>query len=314
MTTRVLQANGLVGERVERLFAGASPITHVIYIIKENRTYDQVFGDIAAAGDGTPADGDASLALFGAGEAARRAGGPPQDITPNHHALALRFGLFDRFFVNSEASPDGHNWSTAAFSTDYVDKAFRWDYSGRGRSYDYEGFNRAPDLDGREPPSGLSVPASAEQLAAFMRRFVPYLNGWRDAAEPDSLYLWDAAARAGCRYRTFGEFVRHDLGRRRDGVQPPETEDVPGCVAHRRDRARQAGARGTSQSAVPRVRSLDAGRHDGGELRSGPPVEHADGSAGHDRSRRCPLSRHVAARRLARGVPRPRRRPRCRPR
>ncbi len=207
MTTRVLQANGLVGERVERLFAGASPITHVIYIIKENRTYDQVFGDIAAAGDGTPADGDASLALFGAGEAARRAGGPPQDITPNHHALALRFGLFDRFFVNSEASPDGHNWSTAAFSTDYVDKAFRWAYSGRGRSYDYEGFNRAPDLDGREPPSGLSVPASAEQLAAFMRRFVPYLNGWRDAAEPDSLYLWDAAARAGLSYRTFGEFV-----------------------------------------------------------------------------------------------------------
>ena len=207
MTTRVLQANGLLGERVERLFAGPSPITHVIYIIKENRTYDQVFGDLVASGDGTPADGDASLALFGAGEAARLPGGPPQDITPNHRALALRFGLFDRFFVNSEASPDGHNWSTAAFSTDYVDKAFRWSYSGRGRSYDYEGFNRQPGLDGPELPGGLQLPASAEQLATFMRRFVPYLNGWRDAAEPDSLYLWDAAARAGLSYRTYGEFV-----------------------------------------------------------------------------------------------------------
>ena len=207
MTTRVLQANGLAGERVDRLFKGPSPITHVIYIIKENRTYDQVFGDIAAAGDGTPADGDPTLALFGIGDAARRPGGPPQQVAPNHRALALRFGLFDRFFVNSEASPDGHNWSTAAFSTDYVDKAFRWAYSGRGRSYDYEGFNRQPDLDGRELPPGISVPATAADFAAFMRRFVPYLNGFRDVAEPDSLYLWDAAARAGLSYRTYGEFV-----------------------------------------------------------------------------------------------------------
>jgi hypothetical protein len=207
LTTRVLQANGLIGERVDRLFAGPSPIAHVIYIVKENRTYDQVFGDLAASGDGTRADGDPSLALFGAGEAARRPGGPTQDIAPNHRALALRFGLFDRFFVNSEASPDGHNWSTAAFSTDYVDKAFRWSYSGRGRTYDYEGFNRQPGLDSREPPPGLTLPANADELAAFMRRFVPYLNGWRDIAEPDTLYLWDAAARAGLSYRTYGEFV-----------------------------------------------------------------------------------------------------------
>jgi YVTN family beta-propeller protein len=207
MTTRVLQANGLVGDRVDRLFPGPSPIKHVIYIIKENRTYDQVFGDIPASGDGTPADGDPTLALFGAGEAARRPGGPPQDITPNHRALALRFGLFDRFFVNSEASPDGHNWSTAAFSTDYVDKTFRWRYSDRGRSYDYEGFNRQRETDGKSLPFGLKIPASAQDLAAFMRQFVPYLNGWRDVAEPDSLYLWDAAARAGLSYRTYGEFV-----------------------------------------------------------------------------------------------------------
>ena len=208
MTTAVMRANGLIGPRTERLFPGPSPITHVIYVIKENRTYDQVFGDLPASGDGTPADGDPALALFGSGEAARRPGGPPQSIAPNHRALALRFGLFDRFFVNAEASPDGHNWSTAAYSSDYVDKAFRWDYSGRGRTYDYEGFNRLPDY---EPVSRLgpvlTLPLSAGDVAAFMRRYVPYLNGSRDVAEPDSLYLWDAAARSGVSYKTYGEFV-----------------------------------------------------------------------------------------------------------
>jgi YVTN family beta-propeller protein len=152
LTTRVLAANGLTGPRVDRLFSGSSPITHVVYIIKENRTYDQVFGDVPAAGDGTPADGDPSLAIFGSSAVVTRPSGARQDITPNHRALALRFGLFDRFFVNSEASPDGHNWSTAAFSTDYVDKSFRWAYSGRGRTYDFEGFKRHPDLDSSAPP------------------------------------------------------------------------------------------------------------------------------------------------------------------
>ena len=88
--------NGLLGSPQSRLFPGRSPIKHVIYVIKENRTYDQVFGDLAASGDGTKADGDPSLAIFGAGAAAARPDGTKQNIAPNHHALALRFGLFDR--------------------------------------------------------------------------------------------------------------------------------------------------------------------------------------------------------------------------
>jgi len=208
MTNRVLAANGLVGEPRTSLFGGPSPIRHVIYVIKENRTYDQVFGDLAASGDGSKADGEPSLAIFGAGAAARRGNGPPQDITPNHRALALRFGLFDRFFVNSEASPDGHAWATSAFSTEYVDKAFRWQYSGRGRTYDYEGFNRLPDLDPANPlPPPLKLPLTVRDVSAFLKRYVPYLNGSRDVAEPESLYLWDAAAKAGLSYRTYGEFV-----------------------------------------------------------------------------------------------------------
>src|SRR6185369_9752346 len=109
-TQQVMRNNGLLGERQSRLFPGRSPIKHVIYVIKENRTYDQVFGDVEKSGDGAKADGDPSLAIFGAGDAAARPNGQGQDISPNHRALALRFGLFDRFFVNSEASPDGHNW------------------------------------------------------------------------------------------------------------------------------------------------------------------------------------------------------------
>lgn len=207
-TQQVMRNNGLIGEIKSRLFVGSNPIKHVIYVIKENRTYDQVFGDLERSGDGTKADGDASLAIFGNGEAARSPNGATQKIAPNHHALARRFGLLDRFFVNSEASADGHNWSTAAFSTDYVDKAYRWEYSGRGRTYDYEGFNRLPNLEPIEGfPSFFAKPVTADEVIAFQRRYAPDINGGRDVAEPETLYLWDAAKRAGLTYRSYGEFV-----------------------------------------------------------------------------------------------------------
>jgi YVTN family beta-propeller protein len=208
-TQQVMRNDGLLGAERKRLFQGPSPIKHVIYVIKENRTYDELFGDLAMSGDGRAADGDAGLAIFGAGEAARLPDGPPQNITPNHRALALRFGLLDRFFVNAEASPDGHNWSTAAFSNDFVDKSYRWGYSGRGRTYDYEGFNRLPEYrPTREAsPSMFRDPVTAEDLSNFMRRYIPYLNGARDVGEPETLYLWDAAARARLTYRNYGEFI-----------------------------------------------------------------------------------------------------------
>jgi YVTN family beta-propeller protein len=208
-TQQVMRNGGLLGAERRRLFQGPSPIKHVIYVIKENRTYDELFGDVAQSGDGRAADGDAGLAIFGAGEAARQPGGPPQNITPNHRALALRFGLLDRFFVNAEASPDGHNWSTAAFSNDFVDKSYRWGYSGRGRTYDYEGFNRLPEFRPmREPsPSMFASPVTAEELSGFIRRYIPYLNGARDVGEPETLYLWDAASRARLTYRNYGEFI-----------------------------------------------------------------------------------------------------------
>jgi YVTN family beta-propeller protein len=207
-TQQVMRNDGLIGPSGRKPFAGRSPIKHVIYIIKENRTYDQVFGDVERSGDGRAADGDPSLAIFGAGRAAEKREGAAQNVTPNARALALRFGLFDRFFVNAEASADGHNWSDAAFSTDYTDKAFRWNYSRRGRTYDFEGFNRLPDYRPlKDAPPLFRLPTTAGEIADFLRRYVPYLQGRRDVGEPETLYLWDAAARAGLTYRNYGEFV-----------------------------------------------------------------------------------------------------------
>ena len=207
-TQQTMQNDGLMDFAPPRLFAGQSPIKHVIYIIKENRTYDQVFGDVKTSGDGHAADGDAGLAIFASGAAAQRPDGTKQVVTPNHRALAERFGLFDRFFVNSEASPDGHNWATAAFSTDYVDKGYRWEYSDRGRTYDWEGYNGLPDY---EPPSDLDTGKFhgdvLEALTDLLEKHLPYRQGFTDLAEPKSLYLWDAAARAGLTYRNYGEFV-----------------------------------------------------------------------------------------------------------
>lgn len=155
LTARVMRANSW--DRTQTA-AAYPPIEHVIYIIKENRTYDQVFGDL------TQADGDTSLLFF------------PREVSPNHHALAERFGIYDRFFVNAEVSPDGHNWSTAAYTSDYVQKTVPPNYSNRGRSYDFEGMNRESAVDD-------------------------------DVAEPGSGYLWDLAQRAGVTYRDYGEFV-----------------------------------------------------------------------------------------------------------
>jgi YVTN family beta-propeller protein len=92
-----------------------SPITHVVYIIKENRTYDQVLGDMAEG------NGDRSICLFG------------EAVTPNHHALAREFVLLDNFYVDGEVSADGHEWSMGAFATDYVEKTWPLSYRGDRR-------------------------------------------------------------------------------------------------------------------------------------------------------------------------------------
>jgi len=96
------------------------PIKHVFYVIKENRTYDQVLGDVAGA------DGDPTLVMYG------------EKVTPNQHALVKRFGIFDRFFEDAHVSADGHNWSTAAFANDYLEHMWPQNYANRRPFYDFE--------------------------------------------------------------------------------------------------------------------------------------------------------------------------------
>lgn len=100
-----------------------SPIKHCFYIIKENRTYDQLFGDIAKG------NGDPSLCIFG------------QQVTPNHHALANEFVLLDNFYVDGEVSADGHEWTMAAYANDFVEKTWPLTYGkSRGKlTYPAEG-------------------------------------------------------------------------------------------------------------------------------------------------------------------------------
>lgn len=117
-TQRVVAANNWQQQRATRRYP---PFRHVVYIIKENRTYDQVLGDIKEG------DGDPSLVYF-----------PDITITPNHHALARRFGLFDRFFVNAEVSSQGHIWSTAAYVTNYGEKVVPSGYAGKRADVDGE--------------------------------------------------------------------------------------------------------------------------------------------------------------------------------
>ena len=98
-----------------------SPIKYVFYVIKENRTYDQVLSDIHEG------NGDSSLLLFG------------EKVTPNQHALCKQFVLFDNFYCDGEVSADGHNWSLGAYATDYLEKTWPTSYGGRGGKYDSEG-------------------------------------------------------------------------------------------------------------------------------------------------------------------------------
>lgn len=109
------------GNPIPHKIGQSSPIKYVFYIIKENRTYDQVLGDIKEG------NGDTSLVLFG------------ERITPNQHALAREFVLLDNFYCDGEVSADGHNWSMGAYATDFLEKSWPTSYGGRGGTYPAEG-------------------------------------------------------------------------------------------------------------------------------------------------------------------------------
>jgi DNA-binding beta-propeller fold protein YncE len=173
-------------------------IHHVVYIIKENRSYDQVLGDLERG------NGDPSLTLF------------PEPISLNHHELARRFVTLDNFYASGEVSGDGWNWSTAARATDSVEKTVPVEYSGHGLDYTYEG-------GGRNINTGIAVQADRIRANPVTPGDPDLLPGTASISAPDAAddddnsagagYLWDSAIRAKLTLRNYGFFI--DLSRYR---------------------------------------------------------------------------------------------------
>jgi DNA-binding beta-propeller fold protein YncE len=155
-TEQVLASNRMRGNTGDFPFAsGKNPMRHVIYVLKENRTYDQVLGDLEVG------DGDRSLTMYG------------EEITPNLHRLARQFGVLDNFYDSGDVSGDGHVWSTAATVTDYTEKTWPMNYRGHERTYDFQGqvLNETP-LEDENPD--VNEPATGYLWTNFARNHVSY--------------------------------------------------------------------------------------------------------------------------------------------
>ena len=173
---RLRPSNAPIGSPIPSVVGGSSPIKHVFYIIRENRTYDQILGDLKQG------NGDPTLVLFGAA------------VTPNAHAVAQNFVLFDNFYTDADVSYDGHSFSTAAYATDFTQKMWQTYYGSRGGTNLGEG-GGVP----RNPFGNISAPAGG--------------------------YIWDFARRANLVVRSYGEFV--STTRKPDGTVSV-SEAVPG--------------------------------------------------------------------------------------
>ena len=162
-------------------------IHHVIYIVKENRSYDQVLGDLEKG------NGDPRLNLF------------PDALAPNHHEIARRFVTLDNFYDSGEVSGNGWNWSTAARATDFVERTIPMNYAGRGLGYDVEGVNRGINVGATKPE---------DRIHGKLEDPDNQLPGNADVAAPDGPedesgagYLWDSALRANLTVRNYGFFA-----------------------------------------------------------------------------------------------------------
>ena len=185
---------------------GSAPIRHVLYIIKENRTYDQIFGDIKEG------NGDPDLVLFG------------ENVTPNHHALAREFVLLDNLYCNGEVSEDGHQWSNAAFCTDWTQKVYPGNYATPSRG---------------DAPGSEAVTTS-----------------------PGG-YLWDNCAAHGLTYRTYGEFTSFHSDKDSPPVATSGSPNLRGHVSLAWELAARQGKRRDYQRADAFLEELTAAEKSG---------------------------------------------------
>lgn len=198
-----------------------SRIQHIIYIIKENRTYDQVLGDVTNGGNG-----DATLTQFG------------KRVTPNFHRLAQNFVTLDNFFCSGEVSGNGWAWVTAARESDHGVKTIPVNYAGRGASNDSEGTNRNINV---APPGVAARTAALPPYGTLASAFpggpanlLPGTNNDFATDGPNGLiqagFIWDAALRAGLTVRSYGVFVdisRYSLPKSLGGLQPADFAGAP---------------------------------------------------------------------------------------
>lgn len=202
LSRQVDENNGIRNRRTDPMMAFLrNKIQHVIYIVKENKTYDQVLGDLPRG------NGDPSLTQY------------PQAVSPNHHSLALTFGLLDNFYDTGQVSGDGWGWSTYAETTDYNEKTIAVNYGngGSGVTYDTEGTSRLigtglPDSDDNPSPFTVRLTSVLDPTgsSAIMpgTKNVSYPAG-ADDLDADAVggHLWDSALRARKTVRNYGFFV-----------------------------------------------------------------------------------------------------------
>lgn len=180
-----IRPEGEEGNPIPMMVGKPSPIKYVFYIVKENRTYDQVLGDMKEG------NGDTSLVLFG------------ERITPNQHKLAREFVLLDNFYVNGEVSADGHNWTLGAYATDYLEKTWPTSYGGRGGVYDAEGNREIANNKGgfiwdHCKKAGVSYRTYGEfvddnkaNIPVLEGHFCPYYTSWDESVRDTTrFYQW----------------------------------------------------------------------------------------------------------------------------
>ena len=167
-----LLSQGEVGNPIPKKVGDKSPIKYVFYIVKENRTYDQILGDVKEG------NGDTSLVLFG------------ENVTPNQHKLVQDYVLLDNFYVDGEVSADGHNWSLGGYATDYLEKNWVTSYGGRGGGYDAEGTRKIADSKGEFiwgacKKAGVTYRTYGEfadnykaNIPILENHFCPYYTSW----------------------------------------------------------------------------------------------------------------------------------------
>ena len=191
MTMQVAQNIGLPGARERaaanaRMASIAGHIKHVVFIIKENRTYDQVLGDLDIG------NGDPRLAILGGA------------LSPNHHRLARQFVTLDNFYDSGEQSSTGWPWSTAARTTDLMEKTASVNYADRGLAYESEEADRfisEQQTPAERHQTNPAVPLDPDLLAGPALLTAPDPD---DDDKPNQGYLWDAAIRAGLSVRNYG--------------------------------------------------------------------------------------------------------------